>query len=383
VAALRQLTLSVAAGELLVLVGPSGCGKTTTLRLLAGLDEPTAGTIRLDGRTVNGVAPRFRDLALVFQRPALYPHLNVRDNLAFGLRLARPVSWWRRLLPFSEPTLSDDETGRVKDVAELLGLSALLDRRPRELSGGEQQRVALGRALARRPGLLLLDEPFSNLDARLRLEMRRQFHLLRRHVPATMIYVTHDQDEALNLGDRVAVLDGGDLRQLDTPTMLLARPADRFVAGFLGTPPMNLLDGRLVATEGRLRFDIVGASWTIERDNWLGFVGRPVTLGARPEDVMVRLAGGRSVLVTDAPGRASLPIVDSPGESPAFAVGQIERLASSRLLVLERDGIRLTALAAPEAAPSEGEQVTATFNAARCHLFDGTTGKALSHAMTS
>ncbi len=235
--AVCDLNLSVGDGELLVLVGPSGCGKTTTLRLIAGLEEPTAGTIRLSGRIVNREPPRRRDVALVFQRPALYPHLSAHDNLAFGLRLAQRVPWWRHLLPIGDPPLPIADRQRIAAVVGMLSLGTLLDRKPAELSGGEQQRVALGRALVRQPGLLLLDEPLSNLDATLRIELRRQLLLLRRRFRATMLHVTHDQDEVLNLGDRVAVLDRGKLQQVDVPSALLQRPANRFVAGFLGSPP--------------------------------------------------------------------------------------------------------------------------------------------------
>jgi multiple sugar transport system ATP-binding protein len=359
----RDLSLSVGDGEFLVLVGPSGCGKTTTLRLIAGLDTPTAGTIRLAGRVVNGEPPRQRDVALVFQRPALYPHLSVRDNLAFGLRLARPVPWWRHLLPVSDPPLSSDDMARIAAAADVLGLTGLLGRKPAELSGGEQQRLALGRALVRRPALLLLDEPLSNLDAQLRLEMRRQLLLLRRRFPATMILVTHDQDEALSVGDRVAVLDRGQLQQVDVPSTLLERPANRFVAGFLGSPPRSLLDGELATTDGRL--ELVGAAgrWSISarRGDWSQWVGRSVTLAVRPEHVRIH---------------SGLPFRET---EPLFEVRLVERRGSGCLVTLECDGWRLAALVPPEGAPAEGQRVTALPEWDRACLFDASKGEALSH----
>jgi len=226
VSAVSGLTLTIGSGEALTLVGPSGSGKTTTLRLIAGLEAPTRGLIRLAGRVINRVPPHQRDVGMVFQRPALYPHLTVRDNLAFGLSL-RQGGW------LFGPTraVRAEIARRVGELAGLLRIEDLLERRPAELSGGEQQRVALGRALVRRPSVLLLDEPFSGLDSGLRAEMRREMHLLRRQFPVTMIHVTHDQEEALALGDRVAVLDRGRLQQVTSPAELLAQASTRVVAG--------------------------------------------------------------------------------------------------------------------------------------------------------
>ncbi len=362
----RDLSLTVRDGELLVLVGPSGCGKTTTLRLVAGLDEPTAGTIRLGGRVVNGEPPRRRDIALVFQRPALYPHLSVRENLAFGLRLARRVPWWRYLLPVGDQPLSSNDTARVAAAAEVLGLNGLLERKPAELSGGEQQRLALGRALVRRPALLLLDEPLSNLDAQLRVDMRRQLLLLRRRFRATMIFVTHDQDEALNLGDRVAVLDRGRLQQVDVPSTLLERPANRFVAGFLGSPPRSLLDGELATTNGRLEFVGTAGRWGVpaSRGEWSKWVGRSVTIAVRPEQM--RLWSG-------------WPFRD---DSPLFEVRLVERRGSGCLVTLERGSWRLAVFVSPEEAPAEGQRATALPDWDRACLFDASTGEALSHGVS-
>jgi ABC-type sugar transport system ATPase subunit len=231
--ALADFSLEVADGELVALVGPSGCGKSTVLRLLAGLETPTRGVIRIGGRDVGALPPRERNVAMVFQDYALYPHLSVRENLAFPLRM--------RKTPLAE------RTERVARVAELLSLGALLERWPRQLSGGERQRVAMGRALVREPAAFLLDEPLSNLDAKLRVQVRAEIAELRRRAPITMLYVTHDQVEALTLGDRVAVLERGRLQQVASPAALYARPANRFVAGFIGSPPMNFLPARLLA----------------------------------------------------------------------------------------------------------------------------------------
>ncbi len=242
VQALNGVNLAVEQGELLVLVGPSGCGKTTLLRLVAGLEEPTAGTVRIDGKTMNGISPGKRDVAMVFQSPALYPHMSAYENMAFGLKL-RGVA-------------NRERDARVREAAEWLGLAHCLERRPMELSGGERQRVALGRAIARRPKVILLDEPLSNLDAPLRTRMRLDLARLQQGVGMTMIYVTHDQTEALALGGRVAVMRLGLLQQVGNPQEVYGRPASQFVAEFLGIPPMNFLRGRFVTEHDILEFEM-------------------------------------------------------------------------------------------------------------------------------
>jgi ABC-type sugar transport system ATPase subunit len=236
VVALADFSLEVGDGELVALVGPSGCGKSTVLRLLAGLEAPSAGVIRIGGRDVGALPPQARNVAMVFQDYALYPHLSVRENLAFPLKM--------RGMPAAE------REARVARVAELLSLAPLLDRAPRQLSGGERQRVAMGRALVREPAAFLLDEPLSNLDAKLRVQVRAEIAELRRRAPTTMLYVTHDQTEALTLGDRVAVLERGRLQQVATPAELYEKPANRFVAGFIGSPPMNFAPGRWLGVDG-------------------------------------------------------------------------------------------------------------------------------------
>ena len=278
VRAVQDLSLTVKDGEFLVLVGPSGCGKSTALRCIAGLEEATAGEIRIHGRRVNDLEPRDRNVAMVFQNYALYPHMTVGQNIAFPLKMHR--------VPGAEIQ------ARVQEAADILGLANLLDRRPRALSGGQQQRVALGRALVRKPAVFLFDEPLSNLDANLRTEMRTEIGRIHRGLGGTMIYVTHDQAEAMILGDRIAVLRDGVLQQLATPLTVFDHPANRFVAGFLGTPGINFLGGRL---EGGA-FTAGGHCLAPGRALRSNFDG-PVLLGVRPQDL-------RAVDRTDAP---SLP----------------------------------------------------------------------------
>ena len=236
VQAVFDLSLDVRDGEFLVLVGPSGCGKTTALRMVAGLEDISDGTVSIGGRIVNDLSPKERDIAMVFQNYALYPHLSVAENIAFGLRLRK-----------EKKSIIDE---RVQWAAKLLDLSPYLERRPKELSGGQRQRVAMGRAIVRKPQVFLMDEPLSNLDAKLRVQMRADIARLQRDLGTTTIYVTHDQVEAMTMGDRVAVMSLGHLQQVDTPQRLYDHPTNLFVAGFIGTPPMNLLEGTLVRENG-------------------------------------------------------------------------------------------------------------------------------------
>jgi multiple sugar transport system ATP-binding protein len=345
--ALADVSLHVADGELLAIVGPSGCGKTTLLRILAGLTDPSAGTVRVGGRDVTKLPPYRRDVAFVFQRPALYPHLSVRANLGFGIRLRR--TWF---------TPTAEERGRVEEVAQVLGLSNLLDRRPAQLSGGEQQRVALGRALVRRPGVYLLDEPLAALDARLRLELRQDLHLLQRRFRATMLYVTHDQEEAAALGDRVAVFDRGVLQQVDSPSALVERPVNRFVAGFVGWPPMSFLSGKLVGDAGQFRFAGDGVELELPRGTgWLAHAGQSAVIGLRAEDA--RLVPGGT------PGTIDMD------------VRRVETLGRSWLLTLSRGGWELTARTTDGPPPVEGSPVAVLLDLRRAHLFDPASGRAL------
>ncbi len=341
--AVHDLTLTIADGELVVLVGPSGCGKTTTLRLIAGLETPTTGTIHIAGAVVNNVPPHRRDVAMVFQRPALYPHLNVRRNLEFGLALRQ--GWWKGRRTRRE---------RVQQAARVLQVADLLDRRPQELSGGQQQRAALGRALVREPAVFLLDEPISNLDARLRMEMRRELHLLHRRLRATMVYVTHDQEEALTLGDRVVLLDRGEVQQADRPEVLYERPANRAAAAFIGWPPMNLLAGRLVEQDGRLILVNGDSVLPLDerRDDWRYFAGQEVELGVRPEQVRLA-ASGQAV------------------------VQLIERYGPFRLATLRYGPWTVTARLEGPAPASLGTLAGLEFALVPAHLFDRSTGRLL------
>jgi len=277
--AVDRVNLTISDGEFLVLVGPSGCGKSTVLRMVAGLEEVTSGEIRIGDRLVNDVAPKDRDIAMVFQNYALYPHMTVYENMAFGLR--------RRKTPAAEI----DQ--KVTDAAKILGLESYLQRRPRELSGGERQRVALGRAMVRKPQVFLFDEPLSNLDAKLRVQMRAEIKRLHQREKATMIYVTHDQVEAMTLGDRIAVLKKGVLQQVADPFTLYSRPANQFVAGFIGSPPINFFQATLAAS-GAATLTADGLSVELPpavAERLATRRGRGVTVGIRPEDLHLEPAG--------------------------------------------------------------------------------------------
>jgi multiple sugar transport system ATP-binding protein len=343
--AVKDVTLSVSEGEFLVLVGPSGCGKSTLLRMVAGLEEVTEGEIRIGGRRVNDVPPRDRDVAMVFQNYALYPHMSVFENLAFGLTL--------RKLP------KDEIRRRVENAAGVLGLERYLERQPRELSGGERQRVALGRAMVREPKVFLFDEPLSNLDARLRVEMRAEIRRLHHRVGATMIYVTHDQVEAMTMGDRIAVLKAGELQQVADPRTLYARPANTFVAGFIGSPPVNQF-GATVSAEGDA-LEVAGAKLALgerQRAATASLRGRPVAVAVRPEDLTP--AGGVAGI------RARVELVEPLGNETlvhwSSAVGALVSRVSSGPV------------------PALGDEAGLVANAERILLFDATSGVTLLEA---
>jgi multiple sugar transport system ATP-binding protein len=308
--AVRDFDLAVADGEFVVLVGPSGCGKTTVLRMLAGLEEISEGEIRIDGKVVNDLEARDRDVAMVFQNYALYPHYDVHENIAFGLKVRKvPRKEIRR---------------RVEAIARVLGLYDLLKRRPRQLSGGQRQRVAMGRAIVREPLAFLMDEPLSNLDAKLRVQMRAEISRIQRELNATTIYVTHDQVEAMTMADRVAVLHRGELQQTDVPQKVYDEPANLFVASFIGSPAMNLLEGEIVERDGVLACVIGDQELRLDeeveagRPALRGYAGRRVAVGIRPEDLgeaaarngspLQRLRG--TVLLTEALGPEVLAHVE-------------------------------------------------------------------------
>ena len=281
--AVDNITLRIKYKEFIVLVGPSGCGKSTTLRMVAGLEEITEGTIRISDRVVNDVPPKDRDIAMVFQNYALYPHMTVYKNMAFGLKL--------RKVPKNEIDK------KVRHTAGILGIEELLDRKPKALSGGQRQRVALGRAIVRDPACFLFDEPLSNLDAKLRVETRAELKRLHHRLQTTTIYVTHDQEEAMTLGDRVVVMNDGLIQQCDTPLTVYNSPINRFVAGFVGTPPMNFLDGQIIGESGDVSFEGAGVKIKLDptqaqqcRDR----VGQEAVIGIRPEALYLRPTDGAS-----------------------------------------------------------------------------------------
>ena len=321
VVAVDGVSLSVADGELVVLLGPSGCGKTTTLRLVAGLERLSDGTIEIDGRVVNEVAPRDRDVAMVFQDYALYPHLTVFANLAFGLKMrGTPKAEIKR---------------RVDEVVGFLGIESLLDRKPHALSGGEQQRVAFGRAVVRRPRVCLFDEPLASLDARLRVQMRVELKRMQRELGMTALHVTHDQNEAMALGDRIVVMRDGSVQQIGRPLEVFERPANRFVAGFLGSPPMNFLEGRLAGSDGGVAFECGGGRVRVPK-SLQGLaadrLGREVVLGIRPERLSI-LGGDLAELSLAEKDDATISVSVSATESLGDHVNVYSRTRCGQELV--------------------------------------------------
>ena len=338
--AVHGATFDIADGELMVLVGPSGCGKSTLLRMIAGLEEISSGTLKIGDRVVNDVAPKDRDIAMVFQSYALYPHMTVAGNLAFGLEL--------RGMPRA------DVERRVADAAAMLGLEGMLGKRPREMSGGQRQRVALGRALVREPAVFLLDEPLSNLDAKLRHSTRTEIARLHQRLGATMVYVTHDQVEAMTLGQRIVVLDAGRIQQIDTPMALYERPANLFVAGFLGSPAMNVLEGELQAADGlRLVLDGQGEVPLPGAEVPQAWLGRRVAMGVRPEHLL------------------------PAGEGLQARVEVVEPVGSEAFLHLDSGGRALVSRLAPQALPAPGTDLHLRADPAHLHFVDPADGMRL------
>ncbi len=350
--AVHDATFTVEDGEFMVLVGPSGCGKSTTLRMIAGLEEVTEGAIYIGDRLVNDVPPRDRDIAMVFQSYALYPHMTVYENMAFGLRL--------RKFP------REEIDRRVQEAARILGLEDLLDRKPRQLSGGQRQRVALGRAIVRKPQVFLFDEPLSNLDAKLRVQMRAELLKLHRRLEATMIYVTHDQIEAMTMGDRIVVLRDGHIQQMDTPLDIYNHPANLFVARFIGSPPMNTVRGEILEDGQQLVFVSTDRAIRLpapekQRKLLLSYVKRPIMLGVRPEDIY--LEGYVYTRHTTAPLSLVLDIV--------------EPLGSEYILHLCSPDYLLLAKVAPVELPEVGQTVQLAVDIEKLHFFDPETEEAL------
>jgi multiple sugar transport system ATP-binding protein len=339
------VSLEVQHGEFMVLLGPSGCGKTTTLRMIAGLESISSGTLSIDGRVVNRVPAKDRDIAMVFQSYALYPHMSVADNLAFGLK--------RR-------SIDRAEIGRrVAAVADTLGLTGLLQRKPHALSGGQRQRVALGRAIVRDPKVFLFDEPLSNLDASLRVSTRGEISKLHRRLGATMIYVTHDQVEAMTLGQRICIMNGGRVVQVGPPLEVYKRPLNTFVASFLGNPPMNLLPARVAEGKGRLSVKLGGELLELKQRQYSALpAGAAITLGIRPESIAAHASAG---------ARERLAGVEAE-------IVQIESLGAETILAARIPGIEseLVARVGPEVGASVGERRSLWLDLSAIHLFDAT-----------
>jgi len=358
VVAVHGVDLDVADGEFVVLVGPSGCGKSTTLRMIAGLESITAGQLFIGDRLVNDVPPKNRDIAMVFQSYALYPHMTVRDNLAFALKL--------------RGTPKAEIEARVQEAAGILGISEFLARTPRQLSGGQRQRVALGRAIVRKPQVFLFDEPLSNLDAQLRVQMRREIARLHQELDATMIYVTHDQVEAMTLGDRIVVMNKGHVQQIDTPMNLYDHPKNRFVAGFIGSPAMNFVEGRIVPGDS-LQFVAEGDAFSFAvppslAERVQGLENRALTLGIRPEDVSVAMEGGPTIFAGES------TIVHPPITAPAH-LDLVEALGNEVFIYASIGTYVITARIAPQPLPKLGEPITLAFDLAKSHFFDRETGE--------
>jgi multiple sugar transport system ATP-binding protein len=357
--AVKGVSLSVGNGEFLVLLGPSGCGKSTTLRMIAGLEEVSGGSISIGGRIVNDVHPKDRDIAMVFQNYALYPHMTVRDNMAFALKM--------RKVPKAEIK------SRVEAAAEMLHITSLLDRKPGVLSGGQRQRVAVGRAIVREPKAFLFDEPLSNLDAKLRASTRAEIKALHLRLNTTTVYVTHDQEEAMTLGDRVAIMSGGEVRQHGSPMELYRAPVDRFVAGFLGTPPMNFLNGRVEMAGGKIEFiegsnDPTGAAHRITlpgawADRLAPVMGKDAVLGIRPQAM--------DIVADNSPTSAERPTM-------RLNVKLVEPLGDQMDVTLSTPKHPAIIARVPSRDLAPGSVATLALDPARLHVFEpGEFGKCL------
>ena len=352
VTAVKDFNLEVDDQEFIVLVGPSGCGKSTTLRMVAGLESISSGELYIDGELMNKVPPKKRDIAMVFQNYALYPHMNVYKNMSFGLKLRR--------LPKSEID------SRVRAVAEVLGIADLLNRKPRELSGGQRQRVALGRAIVREPKVFLMDEPLSNLDAKLRVQMRAEITKLHKKLKTTFLYVTHDQTEAMTMGTRIVVMNEGVIQQVDTPQNLFDKPANLFVATFIGTPQMNTIKAKLTPRDGKMYavFDenaIRIPDLTVKKLKSDIYIGRDIYLGVRPEDI------------SDDPEIVS----ERYGCTLDMHVEMTELMGSETYLYLTTDGIEgnMVARVSPRSRTQAGQTVKIAADPGRLYMFDAKTGE--------
>jgi multiple sugar transport system ATP-binding protein len=343
VVAVNDIDIEIADKEFLVLVGPSGCGKTTALRLLAGLEEITEGEIYIGDRIVNDVAPKDRDIAMVFQSYALYPHMSVFDNMAFGLKLRK--------------TPKDEIKRRVQDAAEILGIEMLLKRKPRQLSGGQRQRVAVGRAIVREPKVFLFDEPLSNLDAKLRVQTRAEISKLHHRLQTTFIYVTHDQVEAMTMASRIAVIKDGIVQQVDSPQNLYDTPANVFVAGFIGSPAMNFFNAKLDRADGSLVVDTGAFQVAVpesKADRFMNFAGKQVIFGIRPDDI-------------HDPAFAPPGISTAPVEAK---VDVTELMGNEIFMYLDSGEYSYVGRIDPRTQLRIGDQATVVFNVDNMHLFE-------------
>lgn len=350
VLAVNNFSLEVKDKEFLVLVGPSGCGKSTTLRMIAGLEETSQGEIFIGGELVNDLPSKDRDIAMVFQNYALYPHMHVYENLAFGLKM--------RHYPKKEIER------RVQEAAEILGLTPMLKRKPKELSGGERQRVALGRAIVRKPKVFLFDEPLSNLDAKLRVQMRTELVKLHNRLQSTMIYVTHDQVEALTLGERIVVMKGGDVCQIGSPISVYENPANRFVAGFIGSPPMNFLNGKIVNQDGEFYFLDRGIKLRLlpqHNEKISRFQNHDVIFGIRPEDIYDR------IFAQDA----------RPEFTITATVDVVEPIGSEIYLFLNAGRNGFVARVNNQDTAAANQDVQVVFDMSKAHFFDPATEEAI------
>ena len=341
--AVKDFNLEIEDKEFIIFVGPSGCGKSTTLRMIAGLEEISGGTLKIGDKVMNDVEPKDRDIAMVFQNYALYPHMTVYDNMAFGLKL--------RKVP------KDQIDKAVREAARILDLEKLLDRKPKALSGGQRQRVAMGRAIVRHPKVFLMDEPLSNLDAKLRVQMRIEISKLHQRLGTTIIYVTHDQTEAMTLGTRIVVLKDGVIQQVDTPQNLYDKPANKFVAGFIGSPQMNLIDAKVVQVGNQVHVQFGNADITLpdEKGKVLvqkGYVGKEVCFGIRPEDIH---DGDMS---------------NYPGATLTATIRVYELLGAEVFLYFDIEGTQMTARVNPRTTLRTGDKAVFALDMEKIHVFD-------------
>lgn len=350
IVAVKDVNLDINDREFVVLVGPSGCGKSSTLRMVAGLEDITSGEIFIEGKKINDVHPKDRDIAMVFQNYALYPHMSVYKNMAFGLML--------RKFPKAEIDR------RVKEASEILGIQNLLDRKPSALSGGQRQRVAVGRAIVRKPKAFLFDEPLSNLDAKLRVQMRTEISKLHNRLQSTMIYVTHDQVEAMTMGDRIVVMKDGEIQQVNDPITIYNQPANKFVAGFIGSPPMNFIDGSIIKRNGAIYF--TEDQFQVKADDTMvarlaPYVDKRVILGVRPEDIYDRLFLGEA----------------SPDNTVRATVEVVEPMGAELFLYFKKGKLSFTARVDAHQKAQINQDLDIVLDMSKAHFFDPATEKTI------